>query len=246
MIPYYDSALTPYLTGEKFSNALPIIIKTQKTQEKKRVEFLCDLTKNKRIIHVGFVDHIPLIREKIAKKTWLHGLLVKSCEECFGIDICQDAVKYAEQELGIGNVLCADILKDDILQNKEGVWDYIVLGEILEHTDNPVEFLSVIRQKYANTIKKIIITVPNAFNLANSRNIRKGIERINSDHRYWFSPYTIQKVMFRAGFSDCTITFANVDLTLWGYGKRKIRKILGLKSMYRETDYSTIVCVASL
>ena len=41
---------------------------------------------------------------------------------------------------------------------------------------------------------KLIITVPNAFSLENLFFTLSKKECINSDHRYWFSPYTIAKI----------------------------------------------------
>lgn len=42
-------------------------------------------------------------------------------------------------------------------------------GEILEHISNPMEFLSSIKRNYRNEIKRVVITVPNAFRLDNFR-----------------------------------------------------------------------------
>jgi len=75
----------------------------------------------------------------------------------------------------------------------------MVLGEILEHVDNPVDFITRLRIKYKDKIKGLIITVPNAFRKRNFYNAFRNIEKINSDHRYWFSPYTITKVLHQGG-----------------------------------------------
>ena len=79
-------------------------------------------------------------------------------------------------------------------------WDYLVAGEIVEHLDNPVEFLRLLNERYKQRVDKIIITVPNAFRINNLTFSMKGQECINTDHRYWFTPYTICKVVHRANF----------------------------------------------
>jgi hypothetical protein len=48
-------------------------------------------------------------------------------------------------------------------------------------------------------IDNIFITVPYAFGLRQMFSGIKKIEYNNSDHRYWFSPYTIAKVCIEAG-----------------------------------------------
>jgi hypothetical protein len=49
-------------------------------------------------------------------------------------------------------------------------------------------------------VSRLIVTVPNATILHQMLNVRKGIELINTDHRYWFTPFTLGKVGTRAGF----------------------------------------------
>jgi hypothetical protein len=75
----------------------------------------------------------------------------------------------------------------------------MVMGEVLEHMDNPVTFLNIIHKKYAGNIDKLIITVPNAFGWPNFKNVFRHRECINTDHRYWFTPYTLGKIVVRAG-----------------------------------------------
>lgn len=46
-----------------------------------------------------------------------------------------------------------------------------------------------------------MLTVPNALGLIYmSMALNEGCENINSDHKYWFTPYTIQKVLYSAGY----------------------------------------------
>jgi hypothetical protein len=78
-------------------------------------------------------------------------------------------------------------------------WDYIVAGEVLEHIDDPVMFLKAIREKYGACTERIIITVPNALSYTNFRFALRNIEMINSDHRFWFTPFTLLKVATQAG-----------------------------------------------
>jgi hypothetical protein len=78
-------------------------------------------------------------------------------------------------------------------------WDYIVAGEVLEHIDDPVMFLKSIREKYGACTERIIITVPNALSYTNFRFALRNIEMINSDHRFWFTPFTLMKVATEAG-----------------------------------------------
>ena len=190
-----------YLSGKKFDNYVELKIPVEnKNVLESRNSLLKRLVKGKKIIHVGCVDHMEIIDEKIRIGEWVHQILDESASRCLGIDIFAPGIEYMKTKLGYSDVLCHDLIADppsDVILNEQ--WDYILLGEILEHVDNPVQFLSAIKSKYGTVIKKIIVTVPNAFNLNNFRKVFKDIEHINSDHRYWFTPYTLSKVYTMAG-----------------------------------------------
>ena len=130
---------------------------------------------------------------------YLHKQLSQVSAKCLGIDINAEAVEYIKSK-GINNVIIEDITKSDISQIKNEKWDYLLLAEMLEHIDNPVEFLRKIVENYKNNIGSFIITVPNAFGLIHLGNVLNlGKEIVNSDHRYWFTPYTLWKVIHQAG-----------------------------------------------
>jgi hypothetical protein len=208
------SPIKSYLSGEKFSNSLEVDCSVSSRNSVKdrwaenRLKLIVDRTKGKKVLHVGFTDHLPLIKSKISQGRWLHKLLTDSSEICFGVDINAEAVEYVRSELGFRDVFVCDLLKDDLAPIiGETRFDYLVLGEVLEHTDDPVEFLSTLRSKTSLYVKRFLITVPNAFCFANLQNTWKSKENINSDHRYWFTPYTLAKVLTRAGMGIEEIGF---------------------------------------
>jgi 2-polyprenyl-3-methyl-5-hydroxy-6-metoxy-1,4-benzoquinol methylase len=126
--------------------------------------------------------------------------LVDACERCVGIDINEEAVNFVRDELQFEDVYMCDILKDDITAIiGDDRFDYLILGEVLEHTDDPVNFLATLAAKTSGRVGRYLITVPNAFSFANLQSTWKSREYINSDHRYWFTPYTLAKVTARAG-----------------------------------------------
>jgi 2-polyprenyl-3-methyl-5-hydroxy-6-metoxy-1,4-benzoquinol methylase len=192
-----------YLSGSEFDNyrIFPLTISNQTLLET-RQDLLLKLVKGKKIIHIGCVDHLEIIEEKIKKNQWVHKLITEASDKCLGIDINEEGIEFLSNKLGFKNVIVHNVINDDPAPEivKEQ-WDFLVLGEILEHVDNPVEFLSALAEKYGKNVKGIIVTVPNAFNLNNFRNTLKNIEYINTDHRFWFTPYTLAKVFYRSGIN---------------------------------------------
>ena len=218
----------PYLKGQKFTNDLCLGLKQigSGTDAFDRLEFLRQTVAGKSVIHVGCVDHMPLIAEKRKHGLWLHEILLKSARTCVGIDINREGIDYMKEQ-GIADVYHADIIRDEIpAQIKSRKFDYLVLGEMIEHVDNPVDFLSAVRKKFADVVESIVTTTPNAFRFQNMVASLRQRENINSDHRYWFTPYTLLKIMSQAGYEDI-----DVD-TVWYSPRRSfvtgtIRSMIG-------------------
>lgn len=190
----------PYLVGEKLSASLKMKVAEGSQRLRERIEYLEELVHGKWVVHVGCLDHIPLIEQRIRANTWLHKRLTEASGECLGIDINEEGIALVKT-LGYDNVILCNIIDDVANPAITGrQWDYMVLGEVLEHIDNPVLFLESIATKYGECVSRLLLTVPNAFHLDNFANAFRHCEKINTDHRFWFTPYTLAKVANSAGF----------------------------------------------
>jgi 2-polyprenyl-3-methyl-5-hydroxy-6-metoxy-1,4-benzoquinol methylase len=195
-----------FLTGSSFSNLHKFHI-VKKSFILDRNELLLHLVANRKVLHFGCCDHLNLIEEKITNGSHLHTNITKVATECVGLDINEESLTKLSS-LGVSNCYYYDLLSSNnsFIENKE--YDFVLLGEILEHIPNPVEFLNLIAKKFVNA-KEIIVTVPNAFSTKNFYNIKQGVEEINTDHKYWFTPYTIAKVLTVAGYDANNIYFVD-------------------------------------
>jgi len=190
-----------YLSGEEFSSGFKFSFSNKENKIPSRIEEILKIVKDKTIVHVGCVDHLELIEKKIKTNKWLHEILVMNTKRCLGIDINKKGIEYLENQLNYKEVVYANIIEDEIAEIKKNKWDFIFLGEILEHVDNPVLFLQAIKNKYQGIIDEIILTAPNAFAYNNFINLFMHTEHINSDHRYWFTPFTLAKVLGQANMT---------------------------------------------
>lgn len=226
-----------YLQGVKFDDGKFIDVFSERFES--RLDALQTIVSKKRCIHLGATDHMPLIEDKIKNNTWLHKCISESAKECVGIDINSEAVDYCNN-IGWKNIIAADFL-EDIEKVKKYIgtekWDYIVAGELVEHIDNPIDFLKKINFIYYKNIDRIIITVPNAFNIDNFKSALKGMEGINTDHRYWFTPYTILKVATMAGLEPEYILYT---------GQKKGKTGMFLKLFKKNICSTGILLVARL
>jgi hypothetical protein len=197
-----------YLDGTQFSEDMSFTFNFE-GPVRDRMDLLCGMASGKRILHVGCCDHIPYLPEKMASKRWLHGKLTEAAAYCVGIDVDPAAVAEARRLSKLDNIFHGDITRPDkIPEVVNGVFEYAIFGEVLEHIGNPVSFLSGFLRNYRANVREVVITVPNAFRGGNIRNIFRSRERINTDHRFFFTPYTLAKVASDAGLSLKSIEMA--------------------------------------
>lgn len=240
-----DKKIYPFLSGKRFSVA--VIFPHEKNRDySTRVEKLLKIIKstsqNRNIIHLGCCDHKKLISTRIRKHEWLQQILEENAENVLGIDINKEAIDYCRNELGKNNMFCYDMISDvkevrELLEKDKIHWSYLVAGEMLEHVDNPVDFLKHISDNYSDLINKIIITVPNAFSYENFKAAWNNMEIINSDHRYSFTPYTISKVLTRAGFHVEQVYVTNhTNLLCRFFGKNMMGQTLVATASFSKSE----------
>jgi hypothetical protein len=202
------AAIAPYLVGERFDENLTVCY-LKNGPVRHRTELLMDICRNKRVLHIGCCDHVPLIKAKIEQRDWLHGLITQCSAYTVGVDIDADAVTEARRISGLQNIFVADITSAETVEPiRSKRFDIALFGEVVEHISNPVAFLQRFRENYGDIVENIVITVPNALRAGNVKGAFRNTETINSDHRFFFTPYTIAKVACDAGFIPEEISMA--------------------------------------
>lgn len=194
-----DSQVNSYLRGEEFDagKSFSAVRSTPKT----RTEVLSGLAHGRTVLHVGFADHSELIQTKRAEGTWLHDSLCEVAERCVGIDINSGTVEELEAD-GVKDIFVSDVtFRSSIPDEVLGIdFDLIILGEVLEHIGNPVDFLRAISDNFGRVNQLVVVTVPNAWDIRTVVPALRGKELVNTDHRFWFTPFTLAKVMTDSGF----------------------------------------------
>jgi hypothetical protein len=244
----FEASILEYLRGERFSNALEVPASSPEAAVPGRMSYLEERVRGSKVIHLGCVDHLPIIEAKLAADTWLHSRLSRSAARCLGVDINPEGIEYLRSRLGYSDLACADLTRDEVAEIRRERWDFLVMGEILEHLDDPVGFLSAVRERYGDNIGRVIVTVPNAFSVENFRAALRHREVINSDHRFWFTPYTLAMVLRRSGLTAGEFRFCETDLPAAGGAKGLRRSISPTRRLWRRFPMlrSTLVMEASL
>jgi SAM-dependent methyltransferase len=166
-----------------------------------RIEFILGFSKSKRLLHFGFLD-TPFLEKKVLSSNMLHAELKKVAEFLFGVDInARDLEAYRSLTHDCNNCLL-DISEKDIDLNiiDKYNFDIVLLPEVLEHIMNPGLALANIYKICKKSGAKLIVTVPNAFNLSLFINAANGVEVVHPEHYFYFSPVTIRKLLQDSGF----------------------------------------------
>lgn len=152
-----------------------------------------------RVMHLGFADHGPLIANKRAQGTWLHDQVMAHSAACIGVDINAEAVALA-QGLGVPNLHGLDVFSPEFAElATQFAPTHVLLPDVLEHLHEPVAFVRRLAQVMPQV--PLVVSVPNGLSLRNVWNSLAQVERINTDHLCWYSPFTVAKVLSRGGYT---------------------------------------------
>jgi hypothetical protein len=177
-----------------------------------RIEYLRRRCTGKKVLHIGCLDHPEIIVERVKNGTWLHGIISSVADLCVGLDVNHSGHDLVRRELGVENIQLLDLSRsvneNDLNPLRQTQWDLILCPEILEHITNHQQFLQNLRI-LSQSGTTLIVTVPNAFKFGNFVNGLRGFESINSDHKYWFTFYTLSRTLSASGWRPGRLIYYN-------------------------------------
>lgn len=100
-----------------------------------------------------------------------------------------------------------------------GHYDLLIVSDVIEHVPNVDIFLKEIMMY---DFDRLIVTTPNAYRKTN-RSQYNG-ELINTDHHYWFSPFTLTKVLVSAGYEVESLEFTDTPSRFNIYRNFKLKR----------------------
>jgi len=190
-----DEKTWDYLTGAEFSNGGMFDAGTGDVVA--RNALIAELARNKRVLHVGCADHAPLIEAKRASGVYLHDLITRHAGSVTGLDVNKDALDDMRR-LGITELYTPSTLPGD------RTFDLVIAADVIEHVSDVGRFLRSLAAHGA----PVLVTTPNALRLHNRR--LWTAEHVNTDHRYWFSPYTLAKSLVDADLLPTSFWYTDV------------------------------------
>jgi 2-polyprenyl-3-methyl-5-hydroxy-6-metoxy-1,4-benzoquinol methylase len=184
------------LAGRTFSNGRRYDL-GHRGRAPRRQERLVALARGLRVLHVGCCDHLELIAAKLERGGYLHRQLCDAAGACVGVDTNAEGVARL-RALGFPEVHLPDDAPDR-------AYDLCILADVIEHVGDVVSFLRSMRR---HRFERLVVATPNAFRL---RNFLSRGETVNTDHRHWFTPYTLCKVLVDAGYRPSSVELCHAD-----------------------------------
>ena len=181
---------------------------TESLQLVQRLDFIKRISKGKSVLHLGCTNW-PYTLEAIEAGTLLHKDLAEVSRELYGFDFDQEGIDVLASK-GFDNLYRADLQKlSDVQLDKK--FDVIIAGEMIEHLNNPGEFLAGIK-RFMNRDTQLVITTINAYSgmrffVYGLRGHKGTLEPVHPDHVAYYSYSTLKLLVERHGFEVAKFVF---------------------------------------
>ena len=192
-------------------------------KNKKRFDkapLILELCANKSVLDVGCVGQDYSYKNPL----WLHKRISKVCSKIDGVDINQMGI---DELKGMG----ISVYHADELTKTSNKYDVILMADVIEHVNDPVEFLKFY-SPFLDDNGVIIITTPNAHGVRNLTSILvRNDYSLNPEHTFWFCPKTLAEVVTRASLTFDSFYWLNESFTYKDLNTIK-NKIIYLTNMF--------------
>lgn len=165
-----------------------------------RITFLAAQVKGKRVLDLGAMDETAF-RAKRGTGTWLHEELAGSALEVVGVDASSEVPQEGLVTGPNSRIIRGDITRlGELLPSLQYDPEVVVAGELIEHLENPLDFLRGLARVESLRGKRLLLSTPNASALHNVLVGMLSRESTHHDHLCILSYKTLCTLCHRAGF----------------------------------------------
>ena len=118
-----------------------------------RIELIQQFAANKKVLDIGAGEHDP----KYFSENWEHQHIASAAQHYTGLDLEQHLVDHYNSK-GF-NFICMDATS---AENTGEQYDFIFCGDVIEHTNSPVDLVLFIK-RHLKPDGSAILTTPNPF-----------------------------------------------------------------------------------
>jgi len=157
------------------------------------MRWLLKKVQGKSCLDIGAVEHNLSYTQM---PSWKHKDLAKVTSKLVGVDILEEYAQILNQQ-GF-DIRVHDATSEDYLGEK---YDVVVLGDVIEHVDNPVNLIRF-AMRHLNQEGEVIVKTPNVYYIDNIIRFVKNRNYPNFEHIAWFSPSMALEIARRV---DCQL-----------------------------------------
>jgi len=174
-----------------------------------RIDYLKKLAHGKTCFDIGALDETAYFLKQNSKY-WLHKQLASVAKNVIGIDssrlIPPKGSRHFDNAV-IYNFNVCDLSKTDKITDEATIsdCDVIIAGELIEHLENPLEFLKLFIHKTELAGKTLAISTPNAQSFHNGLLGFFRMENTHKDHLVIFSYKTLNTLCIRSSAKEWDI-----------------------------------------
>jgi SAM-dependent methyltransferase len=202
-----------------------------------RIEFIARACAQCRVLDLGAMDETAWVA-KHGRGTWLHEAIGGSA---FAVDGIDNSAQVPTEGLRTGpnaTIRRGDIADpESVVAALERTPDVVVIGELIEHLENPLQFLKRLARIERLSGKTLLLSTPNATAL---HNVLIGLakrESTHRDHLCIFSYKTLATLCTRAGFFEWEIIpyysrFAEMQQRHFGPVRLVVRATQGVVNLF--------------
>lgn len=156
-------------------------------RKKEKIAFILDQCKAKNVLDIGCLGQ----DFNFQSDAWLHGKIKTVADKIVGVDVVINLITEA-------NSKGYNIIHFEKLEDIKELFDIVLMADVIEHVDNPVELLKT----YSRFMKDdgvIIVTTPNAKRAFDFINILLSNKYwLHPEHTMWLCPFTMIEIIRRA------------------------------------------------
>jgi Methyltransferase domain len=169
-----------------------------------RYEYIRRRCAGRRVLDLGAYDETEVERPQHASWRWLHAVVADSAKEVLGVDASPSLRDSGGIDTKVGTRIVYGSVEDLTAIVEDYQPDLIVAGELIEHTQDTLGWLSRLARQAPGV--QLIATTPNTTSIVNMLLTLGSRENAHPDHIHVYSYRTLSTIAGRVPVRDMTIT----------------------------------------
>lgn len=170
-----------------------------------RIRYIAAACAGRRVLDLGALDETAW-KSKRGRGVWLHEEIAGVARQVEGIDNSEMVPPAGLTTAVNARITRGEIMElEPLLAGLDESPEVVVAGELIEHLENPLQFLRQFHSAASLAGSLLIFSTPNATALHNVLVGMIGRESTHHDHLCILSYKTLATLCRRAGFADWTI-----------------------------------------